>query len=437
MGYRKPRMPISCECEEVTQMKNENCEILFEYLRSILYDKEIQAPDIEQLDQEYQRLGKGLQVLQRQVEEMLEYSEDLANGNLSGNYPPRDNFLCRNLKGLHANMNHLTWQAKQVAEGDYSQHVSYLGDFSASFNTMIRQLRDRELELREDVEIEKNRALAMEGYNKLLVQLTSQHQEWIVVVEQETKEVLYCNQEQFLGEKGCENCKRRLDFQREVLAWNDGDSERVREKKDGTGCYYRITTIDVEWRGHWAYAHIIEDITREKLEVQNMTSKAYTDTLTGISNRHFFDEFMGKLLADKKFFTLAYLDLDNLKYVNDHFGHQAGNRYILNFVSAVKKEIREDDLFARIGGDEFCLVFRGCHKEVAEQKLKEILNRFRADGNENYRPSFSFGLVEADLEREPLSLEEILERADARMYEFKRAYKKQLEKTGGRKQSEQ
>ena len=57
-------------------MEDKNCELLFEYLRSILYDKEIQTLDITKLDEPYQKLGRGLQVLERTVEEMLEASKE-------------------------------------------------------------------------------------------------------------------------------------------------------------------------------------------------------------------------------------------------------------------------------------------------------------------------------------------------------------------------
>ena len=127
--------------------EEKNCELLFEYLRSILYDSKIQKLDPESLDEPYQKLGYGLCFLQRAIEEMLTYSADLSQGNLSGFYPSADNFLCVNLKNLHANLNHLTWQAKQVASGDYSQHVSYLGEFSQAFNTMTAKLAAREGEL--------------------------------------------------------------------------------------------------------------------------------------------------------------------------------------------------------------------------------------------------------------------------------------------------
>ncbi len=61
----------------------------------------------------------------------------------------------RKFKNIHANLNHLTWQAKQVAKGDYSQTVSYLGEFSEAFNTMTQQLKERELKLKQEAEREK------------------------------------------------------------------------------------------------------------------------------------------------------------------------------------------------------------------------------------------------------------------------------------------
>ena len=146
-------------------MEDVNCQRLFEYLRSILYDSHVQELDIETLDEPYQKLGKGLQYLNKAVREMKDYSAALSNGNLSAFTPSRDNLLCENLKNIHANLNHLTWQAKQVAKGDYSQTVSYLGEFSEAFNTMTKQLREREQTLREEALLEKKHAETVEKYN--------------------------------------------------------------------------------------------------------------------------------------------------------------------------------------------------------------------------------------------------------------------------------
>ena len=150
-------------------MEDKNCELLFEYLRSILYDSKVKTLDIKELDEPYQKLGMGLQFLEHAVVEMKEYSEALSKGQLSASVPDRDNFLCANLKNLHANLNHLTWQAKQVAKGDYTQNVSFLGEFSDAFNTMTRQLRERELYLRRKAEAEKDHASQMERCNQLLM----------------------------------------------------------------------------------------------------------------------------------------------------------------------------------------------------------------------------------------------------------------------------
>lgn len=89
-----------------------NCELLFEYLRSILYDMEVQQPDMAALDEPYRDLGLGLQFLEQAVTEMKAYSAALSRGDLSAPTPARDNFLCENLKNIHADLKHLTWQAK-------------------------------------------------------------------------------------------------------------------------------------------------------------------------------------------------------------------------------------------------------------------------------------------------------------------------------------
>ena len=129
-------------------MEEKNCEILFEYLRSILYDDKVRPLELETLDEPFRKLGMGLQYLDKAVSEMKEYSKALAVGNLSVTPPGRENFLCENLKNIHSNLNHLTWQAKQVARGDYTQTVSFLGEFSDAFNSMTQQLSERETELK-------------------------------------------------------------------------------------------------------------------------------------------------------------------------------------------------------------------------------------------------------------------------------------------------
>ena len=130
-------------------MADQNCDILFSYLRSILYDDRVQRPDLNSLDPSFAKLGQGMMYLEEAVSEMKKNTASLSKGELSEFHPSRENPLCDNLKNIHANLEHLTWQAVQVAHGDYSQKVSYLGDFSDAFNTMTGQLAEREKKLKE------------------------------------------------------------------------------------------------------------------------------------------------------------------------------------------------------------------------------------------------------------------------------------------------
>lgn len=402
-------------------MQDVNCELLFEYLRSILYDTKIEALDIQKLDQAYQKLGMGLQFLHRSVEEMLQYTADLSCGNLSGPAPSRDNFLCVNLKNLHANLKHLTWQAKQVAQGDYSQKVSYLGEFSESFNTMTEQLREREERLLLEAEKNRKRAEVIEGNMELFVELTRKRKEWILVVDTQTREVLYCNKWKYIEEAGhtCENCEYRLSFHNEILNRSIEEQGKGWIWNDGVH-YYRCTTFCMEWKGRNAHAHIVMDITDDEQSRQKLTDMAYHDPGTGIGNRRFFMEYMQLLLDEKQDVTLCYMDLDGLKYVNDCYGHNEGDCYIDSFVAAIRKSFRNTDIFARIGGDEFCVAVQGKCRERASKKLAEILEDFSAANTQAYPVSFSYGVVEIDGKQERYDLEEIIHQADEAMYECKR-----------------
>ena len=163
--------------------------------------------------------------------------------------------------------------------------------------------------------------------------------------------------------------------------------------------------------------HVVVDITEEKRNVRNLTSKAYFDPLTGIKNRTFFEEYMGIVIRDELDATLCYLQLDGLEYVADMFGRREGDAYIQNFVETIRKNFRGGDTFARIGGDEFCVVLSGNMAELINRKLAEILREFQEEVTRQYQCSFSYGIVEVDGKVNKLTLEEILRQAEDIMYE--------------------
>jgi len=405
--------------------EEKNCELLFEYLKSILYDSDTKPFDLEQLDKPYQRLGAGLQLLEKAVKEMLLYSAELSKGNLTGSDPSQDNFLCVNLKYLNANLNQLTWQAKQVASGDYSQNISYPGEFSDSFNAMTRQLKEREQLLKEETNKVEKRAEVIESYNELLMELTRKRNERILVVDAENRSIVYCNKQKSekQGESAC--CDHQLSFRGKILNWKEGDPPKW-ESDDEAGRNYQISSFPVVWRGRNSYAHIIVDITKQKQRTNKLTMKAYRDPGTGISNRLYFEERMERLLEEEEEAVFCYLDLDDLKAVNDHFGHLEGDRYIKTFVSVIQKKFRSGDEFARIGGDEFALILYKCSRELALRKLEEALLEFKAGNSKRYQTGFSYGVVEINGDKKKRSLEEIIRLADEEMYICKRKNKESL-----------
>lgn len=404
-------------------MEDKNCDELFEYLRSILYDSKVKPLDVESLDEPYQKLGMGLQFLEKAVKEMKEYSAALSKGELSVRIIGHDNFLCENLKNMHANLNHLTWQAKQVAKGDYTQTVSFLGEFSEAFNTMTSQLRERESILKKEAETEKLHAEMTESYNQLLLELIARSDEEILVISMEDSSILYRNENAGIWmslEEIYQLCLKQQEskykegvLQKDSYEWNW-------EAKDSGNHYYRITTGIMVWQGQKAYAHIIREITTEKEREARLKSEALQDHLTGIGNRHYFQEKTRELLESGKSCIFCYCDLDHLKDINDTYGHNEGDWYIRCFADIVRFNIRKEDLFARIGGDEFCIILSNCTREKAERKLKKMQRMLGSEKAHSYGKSFSFGLVEIPENHAPVSVETVLHQADMFMYQQKK-----------------
>ena len=410
-------------------MEDKNCSILFDYLRNTLYGDESPSLDPAVLDEPYQKLGRGLVFLNQSIQEMKAYSAALSTGNLSVQPPPRENPLCENLKNIHANLNHLTWQAKQVAKGDYSQTVSYLGEFSEAFNSMTAQLREREQTLRQEALLEKNHADMVDEYNKMLLNLLRHSREDILVTSIQQPRILYASSNElsaaqnkalfeiFLHKQ--ENHERKESDSDAPLNWNW-------EAEDAEQRFYRITTSLMEWEGEPAYGHIVVEITQEKREHGILEQEAYFDKLTQIGNRLYFFKQIPPLLESGCSLAICFCDLDHLKFVNDTFGHAEGDRYLCSFVDLVRSSIREYDVFARMGGDEFCLVLPNCPEAVAESKMQSIQSAFAAlppSSTGAYERCFSFGIAMAEKDHGEMTIDSLLQQADRAMYDQKRRHK--------------
>ncbi len=103
--------------------------------------------------------------------------------------------------------------------------------------------------------------------------------------------------------------------------------------------------------------------------------QAYTDALTGLKNRRAFDQMLAHILGAQQDFTLMHLDLDFFKQVNDTLGHAAGDHVLQEVARVMQEETRGDDIVARVGGDEFILIFPGL---VNRKRLSDVAQRLIA-----------------------------------------------------------
>ncbi len=137
-------------------------------------------------------------------------------------------------------------------------------------------------------------------------------------------------------------------------------------------------------------------IVRKKLALEE--SLADTDLLTGLANRRFFQEQLEREYARVRRypepFTIAYIDLDNFKYVNDSMEHNVGDELLQCVAQTLSMSIRAADFPARLGGDEFAVLFPLLKKEAAMSVLDEIQNELLAAMQKNSWPvTFSIGVV--------------------------------------------
>lgn len=157
------------------------------------------------------------------------------------------------------------------------------------------------------------------------------------------------------------------------------------------------------------------------------------DSLTGIYNRCYFEEvlmrtFMQAKAADS-LFSLAILDINDLKIINDTHGHEAGDLLLKRFADSVKDYLSKDDIFARYGGDEFVLIFSGKGRAQAEDIIKKIRLGFsKSPYNYCGMPvtNISFGCGITEFPAEASELDALIRLADKKMYRNKIKSKKPI-----------
>ena len=418
------------------EFTNTNLLAFYKYLGSVLYGTKRIHIDMDELtDDEFRLFAEALIQFGEMSSEAREFAFALSRGELDIPLPSASNELAAPLKSLHATLKHLTWQTKQISGGDYDQHAAFMGEFSDAFNEMVAQLAERRRENEAEAERNKERLEELGSANSIFEAITSNMEEWIVMVDRDTGERLFANHspESMLASDTLEQQLYSILF--DYAAGMATDDEPKKEEfaliSDTALQYFEMMLYPIRWLEKDAVACVLVDVTASKEEYNRLEDAAYKDVLTGVYNRLYGMKLLDQYTDSKTPFVLVFIDMDMLKYVNDVFGHAEGDAYIKS-VADILQEVSSMATICRLGGDEFMVIIK--ESDVHGRDMNEIFenlrqklantNRASANGMPVYHRSISFGIIEVG-EDNKQSTSDILAAADERMYQYKKAHKQE------------
>ncbi len=203
--------------------------------------------------------------------------------------------------------------------------------------------------------------------------------------------------------------------------------EILMRKKDGSLIWislYARAQLDDKGKVRWIDG-VLEDITERKLKEEQLRALSLIDDLTGLYNRRGFLALAKHRLEivqqKNNDLVLLYIDLDNLKEINDQYGHPIGDQALIETTRILKLTFRGSDIIARIGGDEFVVLSSETAKIRAQNlllRIKASLDAFNKKAKLPFRLELSIGWTHHD-HRKPKTISQLLASADRSMYHHK------------------
>lgn len=235
------------------------------------------------------------------------------------------------------------------------------------------------------------------------------------------------------------NIDKELDWLNEELFKfidlnkNEILKEKTLETKAGEKTYLikfkKMLDVSEKYRGTVVIFYDITErkkIERElKIQHEKLEFYAFTDPMTGVSNRR-----TGLMILEKELalvssrdtpLSICFMDVDGLKTVNDTYGHAEGDLFINFIVSSIKSSVREIDTVSRMGGDEFLMIFPSCNESDAFDVIARVCDKLEEYNKRSEKPfkySFSYGIIEIT-KNSKLSANDVIKAADEKMYENK------------------
>jgi len=356
------------------------------------------------------------------MEELAVFVLPLAHGDLSAPMPSHDNAMAAPFVELHKHLSRLTWQSGEIARGDYSQRVDFMGDFSRAVNAMVQQLAEREQRLTAEIERRQDAEATLQRERDLLVAGPLVTFRWDVD-DEGTVQYVSPNVSVF-GYSADELMSGRRTYDSMVhpddLVWvTEEGSEKAHSGLETWTQEYRLVDAagETRWIRHYthavrgaegavtAYQGYVIDITAQKRAETELRRReeqlrmlSLTDELTGLYNRRGLyalgEHMMRSAHRHDSGMGVAFVDLVGLAAINERFGHAQGDQALRDLADVLAACIRESDVLARAGGDEFVVLVED--DAAAAEALAGRIRRRIAAATKNDRPfklTASLGLV--------------------------------------------
>jgi diguanylate cyclase (GGDEF)-like protein len=227
--------------------------------------------------------------------------------------------------------------------------------------------------------------------------------------------LVYSNQ---IAKKICRNVPKNLT-ELEISREDTKILQREEILSTSKNSYYQIMVKPVNKLGQGCVV-----VFNESPKNKSLWYLATHDKMTGLYNRGFFEVEIERLKNGRDFpMAIIYADLDNLKVVNDEFGHEEGDKYIIAASKVLKLSLRKYDILSRVGGDEFLALL----PKTNEDSVRKVVNRInkRLEGlnkaRKKVKVSISVGFSVAE---KGSDLKKAIKKADKEMYKVKKTRKK-------------
>lgn len=207
-------------------------------------------------------------------------------------------------------------------------------------------------------------------------------------------------------------------------------------KKDGSLFPIELSLSASKSRKGYIFTAIIRDISERKFLEKRLEDMAIRDSLTGMHNRHYFNEIINREFERAKryryFISMMIIDVDKFKTINDNYGHAQGDLVLKGIAECLGKNMRSSDIVIRYGGDEFLAVLPKANGRDLRKVMEKVKNRVK-EWSENsdfgFPVSISVGGYAVNPDRNK-SVDGALKEADKRLYKDKKDNKIRIEGIG-------